>query len=462
MPEPRLLIYDGHLSHLWTGTLEYARKHNITIVKLPPYTTDLLQPLDVAVFKSVKDHWGQELFKRLKKTRSRLSKSEFSTLLSSEHVWDTAFSEENIKKGFEKCGIFPCNKDKYPVTRFNKNLKNRYDAWVTSGKKPLTAEELDEMTPSKMMNSDCEEENDAPSTSGLSVSDASATFEGKQGKVVSYFVPDDNPSNMVLLPSTSCLPSKGNSSASFKELFLKKLDQQSTSTPKPGKRRKVNPYGAIVTADEQFQQAIEGAEKKKGSTKKQKSKKIVEDESDTDQDIEMHLDDDSDASIDLSDEEDDMPNLFPPTTTRQCYRHLQNTWKKINPPVTEEQLLGKFFAGIYIGTSAKGKSKKANMYVGKVKQRYLHDADGPTILLKLDCLKPAVGSTTLLEEIPSHLPRDIGDFEAHNIIAGPLEATPEKGKKWAIKFYPQVHQTFEHVVKLNREEDYNKLFPKTE
>jgi len=110
----------------------------------------------------------------------------------------------------------------------------------------------------------------------------------------------------------------------------------------------------------------------------------------------------------------------------------------------------------------KEKSKKANLYVGKVQQRYLHDADGPTILLKLDCLKPAVGSTTLLEEIPSHLPRDIGDFEAHNIIAGPLEATPEKGKKWAIKFYPQVHQTFEHVMKLNREEDYNKLFPKTE
>jgi len=97
MPEPKLLIYDGHLSHLWTGTLEYARKY-ITIVKLPPYTTDLLQPLDVAVFKSVKDHWGQELFKRLKKTRSRLSKSEFSTLLSSEQVWDTAFSGEYQKR----------------------------------------------------------------------------------------------------------------------------------------------------------------------------------------------------------------------------------------------------------------------------------------------------------------------------------------------------------------------------
>ena len=29
-----------------------------------------------------------------------------------------------------------------------------------------------------------------------------------------------------------------------------------------------NPYGAIVTSDEQFQQAVKRAEKKKGSTKK--------------------------------------------------------------------------------------------------------------------------------------------------------------------------------------------------
>ena len=60
--EPRLLIYDGHLSHVWYGTLELARQQKVTIIKLPPHTTDLLQPLDVAVFKSLKDHWGDILF----------------------------------------------------------------------------------------------------------------------------------------------------------------------------------------------------------------------------------------------------------------------------------------------------------------------------------------------------------------------------------------------------------------
>ena len=40
--------------------------------------------------------------------------------------------------------------------------------------------------------------------------------------------------------------------ASFKKLFLKELEKRSTLTPKAGKHWKVNPYGAIATSDEQF------------------------------------------------------------------------------------------------------------------------------------------------------------------------------------------------------------------
>ena len=47
--EPRLMIYDGHLSHLNYDTIKHARINNVTISKLPPHTTDLLQPLDVSV-----------------------------------------------------------------------------------------------------------------------------------------------------------------------------------------------------------------------------------------------------------------------------------------------------------------------------------------------------------------------------------------------------------------------------
>lgn len=83
MLEPRLLLYGGHLSHLWYGTIQLAKEKHNTFIKLPAHTTDVLQPLDVSVFKSLKDHWGNVLFKRLKLSRTRLTKSEFSTIVTS-------------------------------------------------------------------------------------------------------------------------------------------------------------------------------------------------------------------------------------------------------------------------------------------------------------------------------------------------------------------------------------------
>ena len=100
--EPRLMIYDGHLSHVDYLTISLARNSKVTILKLPPHTTDLLQPLDVSVFKSLKEKWGDILFKRLRKTRCRLSKAEFATILSSDDVWKASLNEEGIKNGFRR------------------------------------------------------------------------------------------------------------------------------------------------------------------------------------------------------------------------------------------------------------------------------------------------------------------------------------------------------------------------
>ena len=54
---PKLLIYDGHLSHITIEIVELAREHNIHIIVFPPQSTSFLQPLDVAVFKPVKTEW---------------------------------------------------------------------------------------------------------------------------------------------------------------------------------------------------------------------------------------------------------------------------------------------------------------------------------------------------------------------------------------------------------------------
>ena len=56
---PVLLIQDGHGSHVSIELIELARAHNIHLLCLPAHTTHVLQPLDVAVFKSFKSHFAK-------------------------------------------------------------------------------------------------------------------------------------------------------------------------------------------------------------------------------------------------------------------------------------------------------------------------------------------------------------------------------------------------------------------
>ena len=77
---------------------------------------------------------------------SCFSKSEFSTLLSSEEVRKKSFSKENIQNGFRKCDIVPCDCKLYPFRRSSSTLLNRYKAWVENGKPEMSADDLDKIT----------------------------------------------------------------------------------------------------------------------------------------------------------------------------------------------------------------------------------------------------------------------------------------------------------------------------
>ena len=479
--EPRLLIYDGHLSHVWYQTLKLAREKNITIIKLPAHTTDLLQPLDISVFKSVKDHWGEELFKRLHTTRSRLSKKEFCSHIASDKVWREAFSETRIKKGFAKCGIYPYNREAYPTYRFDPNLKNRYDVWVQKGKPPLTAEELDEIvdrrsgvneaTPADTSDSNSSVQEENTSTS------AETSFCGRPGKIVSYFIHDNEPHNLIRMSSSDAVSPRSSTpnNTGFKELCLKKLDenqvQKTNSAEGNAKRRKINPCGAIVTSDEQFEEAITAAQKK-GNGKGEKKKTIEKDkkkeetikkgesaskknEDSSSEDIDFT--DDEVASIDYESESivEEDKEFFPPKNDPQGYSYLKCTWEEISPPVKEDNLLNRFFGAIYYADKGR---KKPLLYIGKLLRRFLKDENGPTDSLQLDCLKPGLGKTTILEEIPEHFPRDIYDFKVHDIITGPLDGSFVKGGKWELLSYPLVRETFDAVKRLDREKEFDRLY----
>ena len=134
---------------------------------------------------------------------------------------------------------------------------------------------------------------------------------------------------------------------------------------------------------------------------------------------------------------------------------MLSMWKEINPPVSEEDLTGKFFGAIY---EVPSKKKKTKLFVGRCTRRFLKDADGPTDGLELHCLDLAIGSPIILNERPPHLERDLGFFPTYNIIAGPLNAKYISGAKWEIPEYPNVVKTYNAVVKLDREETHSSIY----
>ena len=56
---PILLIYDGHASHLTIEVMEKARANDVHLLCLPSHCTHILQPLDVSVMSSLKNHFGK-------------------------------------------------------------------------------------------------------------------------------------------------------------------------------------------------------------------------------------------------------------------------------------------------------------------------------------------------------------------------------------------------------------------
>ena len=59
IPGPKLLILDGHESHLKIDIINLCRENNVHLYCLPPHTTHIFQPLVVVIFCPVKAHFNK-------------------------------------------------------------------------------------------------------------------------------------------------------------------------------------------------------------------------------------------------------------------------------------------------------------------------------------------------------------------------------------------------------------------
>ncbi|GFO14005.1 pogo transposable element with krab domain [Plakobranchus ocellatus] len=103
----RILIFDGHLSHLSVEIVKCARKNNVVLLRLPAKLTHLLQPFDKTVFRPVKQQWQRLLKQHARTHRGPVSKAMFPKLLK--ELYETSFSADVIQSGFRSTGICPFN-----------------------------------------------------------------------------------------------------------------------------------------------------------------------------------------------------------------------------------------------------------------------------------------------------------------------------------------------------------------
>ena len=105
--QARLLILDGHSSHINIDFLEWCILHNIHICAFPPHSTHRLQPLDVSLFRPLATYYSQELDQWIFATQAlcRMNKRQFYKLFKP--AFHKAFSEANILSGWRQTGLHP-------------------------------------------------------------------------------------------------------------------------------------------------------------------------------------------------------------------------------------------------------------------------------------------------------------------------------------------------------------------
>ena len=103
----RLLILDGHGSHVNIEFIEYCLSTQIILYCLSSHSTHLLQPLDVGLFSPLQKYYGQEVDKLTRFGNITIRKGNFLPMLVVAR--EAAFTKSNIMSAWRGAGLVPLN-----------------------------------------------------------------------------------------------------------------------------------------------------------------------------------------------------------------------------------------------------------------------------------------------------------------------------------------------------------------
>ncbi|CAC5424039.1 unnamed protein product [Mytilus coruscus] len=110
--QPILVIYDGHLSHVSLGVIDWAKANNIILLVLPAHTSHLLQPLDVGCFGPLSKIYNHSCHKFMRENHCKITRYNVGELCTNAYV--KGLSPDNLMSSFRRSGICPLDKSPYP------------------------------------------------------------------------------------------------------------------------------------------------------------------------------------------------------------------------------------------------------------------------------------------------------------------------------------------------------------
>jgi hypothetical protein len=101
----RLLILDGHKSHVSDEFDQFCEENRILTICMPPHSSHLLQPLDVACFSPLKSAYKKLIDQLVRQSIFHVDKTMFLTMY--QQARRRIFSSNTIRSGFRATGLVP-------------------------------------------------------------------------------------------------------------------------------------------------------------------------------------------------------------------------------------------------------------------------------------------------------------------------------------------------------------------
>ncbi len=145
----RLLILDGHTSHISLPFIEYCEHNEIIPLCLPPHSTHILQPLDVGVFSPLTKAYKTRIHDHALFGTERITNEQFLSFF--QLAFNSAFNRQNIQSAWRGTGLQPFKPElllaKYrpktpPIASLTSSTGIRIDVLITE---PELAQKIDEV-----------------------------------------------------------------------------------------------------------------------------------------------------------------------------------------------------------------------------------------------------------------------------------------------------------------------------